>query len=125
VSVEEVYFNRDMRNHYSSSVLVDGYLYGYSSRILTCMELETGKVVWQDRSVGKGQVIFAEGLLYLQGEDGVVGLAQATPEAYREISRFEIGRGNYPTWTLPVISDGRLYIRDQATLTAYDIRANP
>ena len=125
VEVEEVYFNRDMRNHYSSSVLVDGYLYGYSSRILTCMKLETGEVMWQDRSVGKGQVIFAEGLLYLQGEDGVVGLAEATPEAYREISRFEIGRGAYPTWTLPVISGGRLFIRDQAELTAFDIRANP
>lgn len=123
VSIEEVYFNRDMRNHYSSSVLVDGYLYGYSSRILTCMKLDTGEVMWQDRSVGKGQVIYADGLLYLQGEDGAVGLAEATPEAYKEISRFEIGRGNYPTWTLPVIAGGRLLIRDQGMLTAYDIRA--
>jgi len=124
VAVEEVYFSRDMRNHYSSSVLVDGYLYGFSSRILTCMKLETGEVMWQDRSVGKGQVIFADGLLYLQSEDGTVGLAQATPEAYKEISRFDIGRGNYPTWTLPVIAGGRLLIRDQQMLTAYDIRAN-
>lgn len=123
VSVEEVYFSREMRNHYSSSVLVDGYLYGYSSRILTCMKLETGEVMWQDRSVGKGQVIYADGLLYLQGEDGAVGLAEATPEGYREISRFDIGRGNYPTWTLPVIAGGRLLIRDQEMLTAYDIGA--
>ena len=123
VTVEEVYFNRDMRNHYSSSVLVDGYLYGYSSRILTCMKLETGEVMWQDRSVGKGQVIYADGLLYLQGEDGVIGLAEASPEGYKEISRFEIGRGNYPTWTLPVIAGGRLLIRDQEMLTAYDVRA--
>lgn len=123
VSIEEVYFSRDMRNHYSSSVLVDGYLYGFSSRILTCMKLETGEVMWQDRSVGKGQVIYADGLLYLQSEDGTVGLAEATPEAYKEISRFDIGRGNYPTWTLPVISGGRLLVRDQAMLTAYDIRS--
>ncbi len=123
VAIEEVYFNRDMRNHYSSSVLVDGYLYGYSSRILTCMKLETGEVMWQDRSVGKGQVIYADGLLYLQSEDGTVGLAEATPDAYKEISRFDIGRGNYPTWTLPVIAGGRLLIRDQEMLTAYDIRA--
>src|ERR1700723_3497932 len=29
--MQEVYFNRDMMNHYSSSVLVDGTLYGYSN----------------------------------------------------------------------------------------------
>lgn len=122
VEAEEIYFNRDMRNHYSSSVLVDGYLYGYSSRILTCMKLETGEVMWVDRSVGKGQVLFADGRLYLLSEDGVVGMAEATPDGYKEISRFEISRGNYPTWTLPVIVDGVMYLRDQDLLYAYDVR---
>ena len=70
---EEVYFNRDMRNHYSSSVLLDGVLYGYSSRILTAMNFKTGEVLWKDRSVGKGQVIFADGKLYLYSEDGRSG----------------------------------------------------
>ena len=74
-----------------------------------------------DRSVGKGQVIFADGKLFLQGEDGVVGLVQPDPGEYKEVSRFEIGRGNYPTWTLPVISGGRLYIRDQELLRCYDV----
>jgi outer membrane protein assembly factor BamB len=88
---EEVYFSREMRNHYATSVLIDGKLYGYSSSILTCMDFATGTVDWRDRSVGKGQVITAEGLLYLQGEDGVAGLAEATPAGYREISRFTFG----------------------------------
>ncbi len=122
VEAEEVYFSHEMRNHYSSSVLVDGYLYGYSSRILTCMKLETGEVMWVDRSVGKGQVLFADGRLYLLSEDGVVGMAETTPEGYKEISRFEISRGNYPTWTLPVIADGVMYLRDQDILYAYDVK---
>jgi len=122
VTAEEVYFTRDMRNHYSSSVLIGDTLYGYSSRILTAMQFATGEVLWQDRSVGKGQVIFADGRLYLLGEDGVVGMAQATPEAYREISRFEIGREDFPTWTLPAIHDGRLWLRDQDALYCYRIR---
>ncbi len=122
IEAEEIYFNRDMRNHYSSSVLVDGYLYGFSSRILTCMKLETGEVVWRDRSVGKGQILYADGRLYLLSEDGVAGMAEATPEGYREISRFEISRGNYPTWTLPVIVDGVMYLRDQGLLYAYDVK---
>lgn len=122
IEAEEIYFNREMKNHYSSSVLVDGYLYGYNSRILTCMKLETGEVMWVDRSVGKGQALYADGRLYLLSEDGVAGMAEATPEGYREISRFEISRGNYPTWTLPAIVDGVLYLRDQDLLYAYDVK---
>ncbi|MEZ5366688.1 MAG: PQQ-binding-like beta-propeller repeat protein [Bryobacterales bacterium] len=122
IQSEEIYFNRDMRNHYSSSVLIDGYLYGYSSRILTCMKFETGEVMWQDRSVGKGQVLYADGRLYLLSEDGVVGMAEVNPNEYKEISRFEISRGNYPTWTLPVIVDGVMYLRDQELLYAYDVK---
>jgi outer membrane protein assembly factor BamB len=121
VNATEVYFNKDMRNHYGSSVLLDKHLYGFSSGILTAMDFMTGEVAWRDRSVGKGQVILAEGLLYLQGETGTVALAEATPTAYKEISRFEFGRGEYPLWTLPVIAGGRLYLRDQGKLVCYKI----
>ncbi len=123
VNADEVYFNRDMRNHYNTPVLIGEHLYGYSSRILTCMNFATGEVAWQDRSVGKGQVIAADGLLYLLSEDGVVGLAEVTPEGYHERSRFSIPSGEYPTWTLPVVANGRLYLREQDTLYAYDIAA--
>ena len=92
--------------HYCSSVLHDKHVYGFSSGILTAMELMTGNVAWRERSVGKGQLILGEGLLYLQGETGTVALAEATPTAYKELSRFEFGRGEYPLWTLPVIANG-------------------
>jgi len=49
----EVYFNREMMNHYSSSVLVDDVLYGFSNAILTAMKFQTGEVIWKDRSVGR------------------------------------------------------------------------
>ena len=123
VTASEVYFNRDMKNHYGSSVLIDGTLYGHSSRILTAMNLETGAVMWKDRSVGKGQIIYADGKLYILGEDGVVGLVAPDPTGYREISRFELERRDYPLWTLPVVSNGTLYLRDQDRLAAYDIKA--
>jgi outer membrane protein assembly factor BamB len=122
VKMQEVYFNRDMRNHYSSSVLVGDHLYGFSSSILTAMKFLTGEVAWRDRSVGKGSVIYADGHLYCQGEDGTMALVEATPAAYREKSRFRIGRGEFPLWTLPVIASGRLYVRDQDTLSCYNIK---
>jgi len=122
VKASEVYFNREMRNHHASSVLVGDYLYGFSSSILTAMKFLTGEVAWRDRSVGKGSLVHAEGHLYCLSETGVMGLVEATPDGYREKSRFTIAKGERPTWANPVVSGGRLYVRDQDNLYAYDVR---
>jgi outer membrane protein assembly factor BamB len=118
----EVYFTRDMRNHYTTSVLVGDYLYGFSSEILTAMEFKTGKIAWRDRSVGKGNCIYAGRRLYCMGEDGAVGLIDPTPAGYKEISRFEISRGAFNTWTPPAIANGQFYLREQNNLYSYDIK---
>ena len=123
VAAKEVYFTREMRNHHGGMVLVDGYLYGYNDSILTCLEFATGKMMWRDRSVGKGSVTYADGHLYIQGETNVVGLAEATPTGYREKGRFSIPDKGAPSWAHPVISDGRLYVRNQDILLVYDIKA--
>jgi hypothetical protein len=123
IDAREVYFTKDMRNHHASSVLVDGYLYGFSAAIFTAMKFDSGQVAWRDRSVGKGSVIFADGRLYLFSENRVVGLAEANPAEYREHGRFTIRTGSLPTWSHPVVSGGRLYVRDQDTIYAYDVRA--
>jgi outer membrane protein assembly factor BamB len=123
VSAREVYFTREMRNHHASSVLVGDHLYGFSSSILTAMNFDSGSVAWRDRSVGKGSLIFADERLYLFSENGVVGLAEANPAGYREHGRFTIRAGNLPTWSHPVVSGGKLFLRDQDTIYAYDVGA--
>jgi hypothetical protein len=80
-------------------------------------------MLWRDRSVGKGSVTYADGRLYMLGEDHVVGLAQVTPQEYVETGRFTIADQGLPSWSHPVVSGGRLYIRNQQMLTAYDVRA--
>jgi outer membrane protein assembly factor BamB len=120
--MQEIYFNRDMMNHYSTSVLLDGVLYGYSNALLVAMDFSTGKQLWRNRSVGKGSVTYADKHLYALGEDGMVGLIDAAPAAYKEVSRFEYQKGSLPSWSPLVISDGRMYLRDQDNLTSYDIK---
>jgi outer membrane protein assembly factor BamB len=122
VRAQEIYFTREMQNHHGGVVLVNGYLYGFNNSILTSLEFASGKMMWRDRSVGKGSVAYADGNLYLLSENNVVGLAEATPAGYREKGRFTIADQGLPSWSHPVVSGGRLFIRNQGTLAAYDIR---
>ena len=121
-SAQEVWFTKDMRNHHSSSVLIGDYLYGFSSAILTAIKFDTGEIAWRDRSVGKGSLVYADGRLYCFSERGVIGLVEATPTGYVERGRFRIEPGELETWTHPVVAGGRLYLRDQDTIYAYDVR---
>jgi hypothetical protein len=87
------------------------------------MRFDTGAVAWRDRSVGKGSLAYADGQLYALSENGVVGLIDATPTGYVERGRFRIPQDSLPTWTHPVVTGGRLYLRDQNTIYAFDVRA--
>ena len=123
VSAQEIYFTNNMQNHHGGVVLVDGYLYGFNNSILTCLEFETGKVMWRDRSVGKGSVAYADGRLYVLSENNIVGLVEASPKGYRETGRFTIADQGWPSWAHPAVSGGRLYLRNQNVLASYDVRA--
>ena len=123
VKAQQIYFTREMQNHHGGVVLVNGHLYGFHSSILVCLEFATGKMMWRDRSVGKGSLMYADGNLYIQSEDNLVGLAQASPGSYKEKGRFKIADQGLPSWAHPVVVGGRLYIRNQATLAAYDVKA--
>jgi outer membrane protein assembly factor BamB len=121
-AASEVYFTREMRNHHSSSVLVGDTLYGFSDSILTALNFDTGRLAWRDRSVGKGSLIYADQRLYLYSENGVVGLAEANPTAYREHGRFSIAAQGAPTWSHPIITRGILILRDQDQVYAYSVK---
>jgi len=125
VKADEIYFNREMMNHHGGVVLIDGYVYGFNNSILSCVEFATGKTVWRDRSVGKGTLTFADGHLYLLSENNVAGLAEASPAGYKETGRFQIADQGWPSWAHPVVCAGKFYIRNQGTLTCYDVKAGP
>jgi len=119
------YITKHLRVHLGGVVLVDGYLYGCDSpRTLTCMEYETGRVMWTDRSCGSGcSLIYAGGMLYVRSERGRMSLVRATPAGFELCGRFEQPyRTRKHAWTPPAIAAGRLYLRDQDILLCYDIR---
>ncbi len=123
IKAQEMYFSREMQNHHGGVIFYKGKLYGSSNSILTCLDWITGKPAWKDRSVGKGSVTIADGMLYIFGENNTVGLAVASPDGYSEKGRFTIEDQGRPSWAHPVVSAGRLYIRNQDYLNCYDIKA--
>ena len=135
VAAEQVYFERGLPNGFGGAVLVGDYLYGteIAGQGLVAVEFTTGKVKWKAESIGRASVAYADGLLYLHGENGDVALVEATPEGYREKGRFtppdqpknkQVGPYPERAYAYPVIANGRLYIRDLGTLWAYDIKAS-
>jgi outer membrane protein assembly factor BamB len=122
VRAQEVYFTRDMQNHHGGVIVIGSTLYGFHNSIMAALDLPTGKSLWRNRSVGKGAITYADGLFYILSEDHVMGLAEATPAGYRERGRFSIADQGWPSWAHPVVSGGRLYIRNQGTILAYDLR---
>ena len=124
LEAKEVYFTKHMKSHHGGYVLIDGYLYGSDDPgILTCLELATGEVKWAERSCGKCSVVYADGMLYCRSEQGLVSLVEANPQSFRLHGRFEQPeRSDAPSWPHPVVADGRLYLRDQDKLLAYDVR---
>ena len=117
----EVYFEKKMANHHGGLVKVGDYVYGFSGGLI-CLNFLTGEIAWRSRSVSKGSLLAADGMLYCLGEGHEVALVEATPEEYRERGRFQIEKFGLPAWAHPAVANGRFYIRNQHRLTAYNIR---
>ncbi|MCZ6747612.1 MAG: PQQ-like beta-propeller repeat protein [Acidobacteria bacterium] len=119
MKVDEVWRSRVMKNHFNSSVLVGGYLYGFDDGTLKCIDGATGEEKWKQRGFAKGSLLAADGHLFIFSESGELAVAEVTPEGYRETGRAKPMDGK--TWTMPTLSHGRLYVRDEAELVAFDL----
>lgn len=127
-----VYDNRIMKNQHGGIAVLGKLLYGHSDDAgWICQDLMSGKRVWREReALGKGSVAYADGRLYCLAMDtGEVALVDPNKKGWDEHGRFtldpqttrrkDLGR----IWTHPVVVDGRMYLRDQELLYAYDVRA--
>jgi outer membrane protein assembly factor BamB len=124
VTAEKVWVSKEAGNHIGGFVRVGDHLYGTTNSALLCVEFASGKIVWQDKCVGKGSVAAADGMLYVRGESGAVALVEATPDGYKEKGRFTPDKkSSKPSWPYPVICNGRLYLRDGNYLYCYDVKA--
>jgi outer membrane protein assembly factor BamB len=128
VEAEEVYFESKLPTAIGGSVKIGGLLFGTTGQALLCADFATGQVKWEERALGPASLCFADGRLYLHGENGEVALVEPSVEGYREKGRFTPSDPPKRTgpmekaWAYPVIAHGRLYVRDHGNLWCYDVR---
>jgi outer membrane protein assembly factor BamB len=128
-TVEELYSNGKLPVGLGGVVKVGDHFYGSGSTAAMCVEFKTGTVKWEERSIGAGSLLVADGRIYVHAESGDVALFEPSAEAYREKGRFTPpglpSRANpmEKAWTYPVIANGKLYIRDKQSLWCYDVKA--
>ena len=124
--VEQRWAEQRPDSRHGGVILVDGYIYGAAQSRRGkwyCVELKSGKVMWEANIVSQGSAALADGLFYCYGERGKVALVEMSPKSAKVISSFQITRGKGSHWAHPSISDGRLYVRHGDVLMVYDIKA--
>jgi outer membrane protein assembly factor BamB len=123
VSAQEAWTTKDMVCHHGGYIVHEGHLYGNHNGGWSCLELKTGQKKWNEKAVGKGSLCFADGMLYLFGENGGrAALATCSPNGM-EVKGTVTVQGSGPSWAHPVVIGGRLYLRYADNLYCFDIKA--
>ncbi|MDX9726226.1 MAG: PQQ-like beta-propeller repeat protein [Bacteroidales bacterium] len=131
-TADVLYSNKIMINHHGGVVLIGDHIYGYSDGPgWVCQNFKTGESVWTHRVAepGKGAVLSVGGrLLCLDERTGSLTVALASPDGWKESGRLEFPeRSKVPSqdkrvWTHPVVSNGKLYLRDHDLVFCFDLK---
>lgn len=118
-----------MSNHWATSILRDGYLYGFNGRheegtTLRCVELATGKLMWEQPKLTRCSMIYANGQFIILNEWGRLMLAKLTPQGCAITCTAQVLDPQRPSYIAPVLADGFLYVRNERQLLCFDLRAN-
>jgi outer membrane protein assembly factor BamB len=117
--------NDVLSNHYATSVFHEGTLYGYHGRqefgpIFRAVDLQSGKVLWSTPRFGAGSVTLAGNRLVIVRESGELLLAAASPKSFQQIAAAQVLPATVRAY--PALADGVLYVRNDDTLVAVDLR---
>ena len=128
--------NLPFRAHWSTPILIDGYLYGCSGRNqgdcdFRCIRLSDGELQWAVRKHERSSVLQIDGYLIVLGELGLLELIRPTPEKLDVVAQVDLSRIDdssdgdplldYPCWSPPIVSHGALYVRGRDRLICFDL----
>lgn len=127
-SFAEIWHREDVLDcHYATPVRVGGHIYGFHGRQesrrmkLRCLEVETGKMVWEDPEGQPGGTLIVVGdKLLVFTEMGELWVMRASPEKFEKLAAIQITRAGHRCHT--AYADGIFYARDAEKLVAVKLR---
>lgn len=108
--------------HLGGYIALKGHIYGHDGTGFSCREFQSGKVAYQEKSIAKGSTLYADGMFYCLGENGVMQLVQADTSGCKKVSVFKMPEARRNVWAYPAIADKRLFIRYSDKVFIYDIK---
>jgi outer membrane protein assembly factor BamB len=99
--VEELWQARAFNNTYAIPVKVGDHFYGFTRSILTCVDAETGEIVWRSRELDSLGLMAVGNILAILEASGELVLVNATPEGYQERTRTQalvVGAHTFPAF---------------------------
>ena len=125
--VTQLWANKNMGSKCAQALLWDGYIYGNSSDVgggLRCITLD-GQIKWDSKpkTFDLGYLLIADGLIYvIQGGNGELCMAEASPAGYKELGRVPMLTQPEP-WAPLAYKDGKLVVRDMHKMFCLDVTA--
>lgn len=121
--VKELWFSNRLRIHIGNAIRIGDYIYGSSGdfgpAFFSAVDIKTGNVVWQERSLSRACFLYADGKFIILDEDGHLALATASPAGLKIHSKVELL--NHNAWTVPTLIGTRLYLRDRQVIMALEL----
>ncbi|HPS12008.1 MAG TPA: PQQ-binding-like beta-propeller repeat protein [Prolixibacteraceae bacterium] len=123
-TISKAWFNEKLDSRMGGVVYLNGFLYGSGDKKSEwqCLDAKTGISKWESKEVGKGDIISADGLLFLYSEKGELAIAEANATAFKLLGFVKVDKGTAQHWAHPVINNGILYVRHGDALIAYKIK---
>lgn len=133
-SVKELFTTDSCESQIHQPLVIDGFIYANSNGNkradgMICMSTD-GELLWRTRDnrelpqFERGNLIYADGMiLNLDGRTGILHLISPSPSGYVELARAPVFDGQ-KMWAPMALSDGKLVLRSQETMTCLDLR-NP
>jgi hypothetical protein len=118
--------NKPVCNQWSTPIYKDGYLYGvfafkeFGNGPLKCVEVATGKVMWEKPGYGMGQVTMVGDKLIALADNGRLSIIDPNPKEYKEITSAKVLEGK--CWSTPAFSNGRIYVRSTKEGACIDVK---
>ncbi len=120
---EELWYTRRLRIQFANAMVIGDRVYGSSgdtTGIFTAVDMNTGKVAWQDRGVGVAQMLRVGERLIILNEDGNLLLATPGDTGLKIEAKAQVLDGQ--SWTPPTLIGSILYARDRKNIHAFDLK---